>query len=187
MRVPIIKHEIPIPEGVSISYENNILKVKGPKGEVERKFYHPLVKLSVQDNKIVLETYFATRREKRLINTWKAHINNMLKGVQEPFVYKLKICYSHFPMKVKLEGNKIIVENFLGEKSPRVKELPYMDKVKVQIKGEEIIVESPDKEKAGIVASMIEQVTRNIGRKDRRKFIDGIWIYYKAGKSLVEE
>jgi len=95
-------------------------------------------------------------------------------------------------MRVKLEGNKLIVENFLGEKAPIIKELPYLDKVKVKIEQNkdetEIVVESPDKEKAGIVASMIEQSTRFLHkRKDRRRFTDGIWLYYKAGKNILEE
>lgn len=115
------------------------------------------------------------------MRTFKAHINNMIKGVTEGFKYRLKVVYSHFPMTVKVQGDEVVIENFLGEKNPRrAKILPG---VTVKVKGSEIEVEGIDKEAVGQTAANIEQATR-ITKWDRRVFQDGIYIVEKAGKPI---
>ncbi len=183
MRRPKLEEEIPIPDNVEVKLEGNKLIVKGPKGENVREFFHPKIKISVEDKKIKLTCYFPTKREKRIFNTWVSHIENMIKGVTEGFRYKLKIVYTHFPMRVKIQGDKLIIENFLGEKTPRIAKI--LPGVKVKIEGDYVIVESHDIEKAGQTAANIEQACR-ITDKDRRKFIDGIWIIEKPYQNLLE-
>ena len=100
----------------------------------------------------------------------------MIKGVAEGFIYKLKICAGHFPMNVTIEGNNVIIKNFLGEKIPRKSKIA--PGVKAQVKGDEIIIESCNLESAGQTASNIEQATR-VKARDRRIFMDGIWITSK--------
>lgn len=175
-----IKYEIKISENVQAEQEKENLIVKGPKGEVKRKLFHPSIKLTIKNNNIILECKKATKREKALLNTFKAHVKNMLKGVQKPFVYKLKICsgppQSHFPAQVSLKDSILSIKNFLGEKIPR--ELKIREDVKVNIQGNDITVESPNIESAGRTASEIESLTK-IKRRDRRIFQDGIWIVEK--------
>ncbi len=117
-----------------------------------------------------------------IARTFKAHIANMLKGVTEGFTYKLKVVYSHFPMTIKVQGDEVVIENFLGEKNPRrARILPGVN-VKV-MGGQEIIVEGIDKEAVGQTAANIEQATR-ITKWDRRVFQDGVYIVEKAGKPI---
>ena len=106
------KETIEIPEGVEVSIEDSLLTFKGSKGEIKRKLLNPHIKIFKKDNVIILEVKKGTKREKVMINTFKAHINNMIKGVTEGFVYKMKICSSHFPMTVNVQGNGIIIKNF---------------------------------------------------------------------------
>ncbi len=176
MRPFKLEEEIEVPEDVQVELKNNELIIKGPKGEIKRKFDYPSIKIITEDKKIKLVTYFPTRRKKRVFNTWVSHIENMIKGVTEGFRYKLKAVYVHFPFKMKIQGNKFIIENFLGEKTSRVLHLP--NDVKVKIEGEYVIVESHDIEKAGNVAGLLEQLTRIVG-KDPRKFQDGLYIVEK--------
>jgi len=176
-----VKEEVEIPEGVSVEINGNLVKVKGPKGELERVFDYPGIKIFEEDGKLVVYKEFPRRKDIAIARTYKAHLNNMIKGVTEGFTYKLKVVYSHFPMTVKVQGDTVLIENFLGEKAPRkAKILPG---VTVKVMGSEIIVESIDKEKAGQTAANIEQATRVKGR-DRRVFQDGIYIVDKAGKSI---
>ena len=114
-----------------------------------------------------------------MLKTYRAHVKNLIKGVNEKFVYKLKICSSHFPMNVSISNNQFIVKNFLGEKSPRM--MNIKDDVEVKINGDIIEVSSCNKEKAGNVASDIELLTKKVG-KDVRVFQDGIYIVDKGGK-----
>src|SRR3989338_8017484 len=71
------------------------------------------------DNKIIIGCKRATKSEKKIINTNLSHIKNIIKGVQEKFEYKLKICYSHFPITVKVSKGEAVIKNFLGEKVDR--------------------------------------------------------------------
>jgi len=177
-----VAEEVRIPEGVEVSIEGMRVKVKGPKGELERDFSHArnvLIRLDEDEEgkKVVVEAYFANRRVKALVGTIAAHIENMITGVTKGFRYKLKIIYSHFPVTVKVQGDKVIIENFLGEKAPRVAKI--LPGVTVEVQKDDVIVEGIDIEAVGQTAANIEQATK-VKDKDRRVFIDGIYIYEKG-------
>ena len=174
-----LKIEVEIPQGVNVTIENGLLKIEGPAGSIERNLRYPGIEISKEENKIKIFAKDATKTEKMLIGTFKAHIKNMLNGENEAYVYKLKICSSHFPMNVKLNGDKIVVKNFLGEVHPRTTKIkPNVD---VKVNGDEIVVSSPNIELAGQVAADIENSTK-ITNRDRRIFQDGIFITEKKGK-----
>jgi len=176
-----VREEVEIPEGVEVTVEKDVVKVKGPKGELERELKYPGVQIFTEDGKVVVFKEFPRKRDIAIARTFKAHIANMIKGVTEGFTYKLKVVYSHFPMTVKVQGDEVVIENFLGEKNPRrAKILPG---VTVKVMGSDVIVEGIDKEKVGQTAANIEQATR-ITKWDRRVFQDGIYIVEKAGKPI---
>ncbi|MBU0457111.1 MAG: 50S ribosomal protein L6 [Nanoarchaeota archaeon] len=176
-----MKKEIKLKENINAQLDGVFLIVKGPKGEVKRTFAHPKIVLSVEKDKLILDVKKATRREKAVINSFEAHIYNMITGVEEPHVYKLKICSGHFPMTVSVSGNELTIKNFLGEAVPR--KVKFIVGAEVKIDGNEIIVSSPDKEAAGQTAAKIESLCR-ITDRDKRIFQDGCYIINKAGKIL---
>ena len=177
-----LKEVIEIKEGVTAGLDQNTLKLKGPQGEVERLFNDPHIDIKIDNQNIVLSVKNATKREKKMLKTYVAHINNLINGVKDKFIYRLKICASHFPMNVSLSGNQFIVKNFLGEKSPRT--MTVKKGVEVKINGDIIEVSSCNKERAGNVASDMELLTKKVG-KDVRIFQDGIYIIEKGGKSVL--
>jgi large subunit ribosomal protein L6 len=176
-----INIEIELAEGVTAEIVGDSLKVKGPKGDIERSFRHPKVNVDVADKKIVLKAIKGTKREKTIMGSFFSHIKNMVQGVQEPFEYKLKICSGHFPMNVAVSGQELVVKNFLGETIPR--KVSFLPGVSVKINGTEINVISPNKELAGQTAARIENLCR-ITNRDRRIFQDGCYITHKAGKDI---
>ena len=190
---------VEIPEGVTVEINGNEFIAKGNGKETKRNFDLGKIKAEVKDGKVVLTAKGATRRESKMIGTTWAHLNNMVKGVGEEFVYELEICNVHFPMNVSVhkaqqsavsseqlavgkgDGDKIIIKSFLGETTERVsKILPNVD---VEIKGNIITVSSHDIEAAGQTAANLEKATRLIGR-DRRIFQDGIYITEKPGRKI---
>lgn len=175
------KEVLEIESDVTVSIENKIIKFKGPEGENEKLFDNPQIKFKIDDKTITLLVSKGTKREKKMIKTYCAHIKNLIKGVKQKFNYKLKICSSHFPMNVTLTGDKLIIKNFLGEKAPRT--LKIKPGAEVKITGDIIDVTSCNKEKAGVVASDIELLTKKTG-KDLRIFQDGIYITEKGGKKV---
>jgi len=110
-----------------------------------------------------------------------SHVENIIDGVKNGNEYKLKICASHFPMQVSMEGNTIIVKNFFGEKIPRKTALSKEVQIKVQ--GDKIMVSGPDIEKVGETVSKIEH-TCYIANRDRRVFQDGIYLIERNGKGI---
>ena len=134
--------------------------------------------IKVEGSKVVISAKNATKREKMHMGSIEAHVKNMITGVQKPYIYKLKVCASHFPMNVTISGNELIIKNFLGEKVPRT--IKFDKDVKVKIAGDIIEVECADIELAGRTASKFEGLTF-INKRDRRIFQDGIYITHKAG------
>lgn len=176
-----IKAEIEIPEGIMVEIDGALVKVKGKAGEVVKKLFNPNIKMVKEDKMVVLKALKSTKREQKLVNSFRAHIKNMLKGANETYEYKLKICSGHFPMNVSVKDSEFIVKNFFGEKIPRV--LKIKEGATVKVEGDIVIVESTNKELAGQVAADIEQLVRRT-KYDTRIFQDGVWLYSKGGKEI---
>lgn len=177
-----LERSVEIPQGISVSFTDSLLTVKGEKAEVSRLVTSKIVVIKVEEGKVeIAPKKKNTKKEKAIINTTESHLKNMIAGVQDPYVYKLKICASHFPMTVKVNGKGLEVSNFLGEKIPR--KLALKDGASVKVGGEIITVESADKELAGQVAADIEYLMRRPAF-DRRIFQDGIYMIEKAGVAL---
>ena len=167
-------------QGVTASYVDRTMTVTGPKGELKRQLGYPGIVIDINES-VVVHAVQLTRKMKMHLGTIVAHIKNMIRGVTEGYVYKLKVCSGHFPMTVAVSGKKFEVKNYFGEKVPRV--LTLKDGAKVSVSGNDITVEAIDKELAGQVAADIEQLVR-ITDKDRRIYQDGIYITEKAGKEI---
>lgn len=172
---------IVIAEGCRASLENKTIIVTGEKGEVKKILFDPTVTIQVKENQIILSTKNFTKKSKKLVNTFKAHINNMFRGALEGHIYKLKICSGHFPMTVSVKDKTFEIKNFVGEKVPRI--ITITEGTVVNIDGSEIVVEGIDKEKTGQMAASIEQLTRRPGF-DKRIFQDGIYMIEKDGKPI---
>ncbi len=173
--------EIEIPEKVDVDIKENEISIKGPEGELKRKFNLNNLVFEKKENKIIIGNEKATKKEKKLINTFASHIKNMIKGVQKKFEYKLKICFSHFPFTVEIKDNIAIIKNFLGEKIERKCKLP--EGIEIEINKQEITIKSINKELAGQAAANLERATKIKGR-DIRIFQDGIYITHKDGKEI---
>jgi len=93
----------------------------------------------------------------------------------------MEICNIHFPMNVKVEGNRMIIKTFLGEQVDRTAKI--LPNVNVDIKGNKITITSHDKEAAGQTAANIETATKVKGR-DRRIFQDGIFLTERNGEKI---
>ncbi len=171
-----MRAEIEIPENVNVNLEGDKIIVKGPKGELIREFKHLRIKKEIKENKVIFSSELERKRIKALIGTWKAHLKNMFLGVLHGWKCKLKIVYSHFPVKVEVKDSEFIIHNFLGERKPRVAKI--FGDVQVKIEKDEIIVSGINKEEVGQTAANIERAARIKGY-DRRVFQDGIYITEK--------
>lgn len=171
-----MKKTIPIPDGVSLELKGDTLIVKGPNGSLERAFPQELLTIQVNDS-VVVESKNERRRSLAHTGTTTSHIQNMIHGVTSGYEAHLKVIYSHFPMKLKVEGNRLLIQNFMGERATR--EIEILEGVNVKTSKEDVIVSGPSKEAVGQTAGRIEQKTRVRGF-DKRVFQDGIHLTQKT-------
>ncbi|HEY1248793.1 MAG TPA: 50S ribosomal protein L6 [Nitrososphaera sp.] len=172
-----IRVEVEAPASVTLTKTGNVIIVKGKLGTVKKDFTKLPATISIQGNKTTIKPYGFRKRDLAVTNTARSILTNMIKGVENGHTYKLKIIFAHFPISVKVKGAEVHVENFFGERSPRVSQIRG-DATKVLVAGEDVIVQGPSLEDVSQTAANIELSTR-IRDKDHRVFLDGLYIYSK--------
>lgn len=176
MTVQIVENSVTVPEDVDLTLDGHKVAVTGTNGKIERDFGHTKLNLDYQERVLLVWAENPRKKQAALINTLTSHVSNMIKGVTEGFTYRLKIVFIHFPMNFQFRGNKIVINNFVGEQKAR--EAKILEGVQVHVEGDDIIVTGPDIEKVAQTAANIQQST-HIRNKDLRKFLDGIYVYKK--------
>lgn len=171
------KQPIRIPSGVEVKLSGRNVKVKGPKGSLERDL-HPEMKVTVGKDTIMVERSSDLPFYRALHGTTRVQINNMIVGVTKGFVKELEI--HGIGYKAEMRGNKLSMS--LSHSHPVVYEPP---------KG--ITVEVPDPEKIrvlGIDKEAVGQAAANIRAFDPPEPYKGKGIRYvgeyvkrKAGKA----
>lgn len=167
--------ELAIPDNISVAKQDQLIVVTGKRGTISKDFHKLPALITLKDRIITIEPAGSRKRDLAITNTAKSIINNMFKGVQNGFTYKLKIVFAHFPISVKIRGREIHVENFFGERSARISSI-VGDTTKVNVIGDDVVVEGPSLEDVSQTAANIESSTRLKG-KDQRVFLDGLYIY----------
>jgi len=168
-----ISESVEIPAEVECSFENRILKCKKGGVEILKDINLPSMIVKIDGGKISFTSEKGNKNDRKIIGSYLAHVKNIFHGMDEKYGFKMQACNVHFPMTLKIEGSKLSISNFLGEKTKRYAKIT--NGVDVVIKGQDVLVSSHNIEKAGITAANIEKATR-IVKKDRRVFQDGIFI-----------
>jgi len=169
--------EIPLPDGVSAQFIDDLLTITGPLGSTSKDFRLIRANLKIDSNKIIIESLGSRKKQRATFGTTVAHINNLIIGVTEGYTYKLKTAFAHFPLTVKTESDKIVVENFYGERGNRIAKI--IGNSDVSVKGDDIIISGINVEEVSQTAANLEQSTR-IKNKDLRVYLDGIYLYEKG-------
>ena len=172
-----ILRQVEIPPGVNATLEGSVLTVSGPKGTLARDMRFPQIDVRIVNGEVIVSTASDKRRILAMSGTLEAHVKSMIRGVVEGYEYRMKVVYSHFPIQLKLQGNRLEIGNFLGEKQPRAAKI--IEGVTVRIGNDEVTLTGIDREKVGNNAANIEHATK-ITKRDPRVFQDGIYITERA-------
>ncbi len=172
--------KIAIPNGVSVTEENNILTVKGTKGTLTQKI-HDLVQVIVNDN--VIETKVKNDSKEANINvgTMNSLINNMVIGVSEGFSKGLEAVGVGYRFQVS--GNKINIS--AGFSHPVVVEVPADLKVE-QVSNTEITITGIDKQKVSEFAANIRKIRKPEPYKGKGIRYKGEHVRRKEGKKAAK-
>ena len=172
------KKPILIPETVEVKIEENVVKVKGPKGELFRKI-RPEIRIEAKEDKILVSPKEENRQNKALWGLSRTLIFNMIEGVTTGFEKKLEIQGVGFKAEVK-DGE---IWLYVGFSSPVVLKIPQG--IDISIAKNIITVSGIDKELVG-------QITATIRKKKPPEPYKGKGIRYvgevvrrKLGKKAV--
>ena len=169
--------EIIIPQDVKVTLKNFMLQVEGPLGKTFKSFKKIPVNITVGDNKILLKANGTRKKHYAILNTAKSLIQTLCEGVVTGYTIKMKIVFSHFPITVKTDGKKVLIENFQGEKAHRITRIWGVSKVTP--KGDDLIITGPVLTDVTQTAAEIESNSK-VKNKDHRVFLDGIYRYFKS-------
>ena len=172
----LYEKRIEIPSECQVTLEDKTLVVSGPLGQLQRTFPEPQTDIQIEDKEIVVSTGINRKRTRALVGTVIAHLRNMFTGVQFGYEYEMKIVYSHFPITVEIQDKTVIIKNFIGERGVRRARL--IGDVEVRTTEDEIFITGIDIEHVSQSAANIQLATK-IRHKDRRVFLDGIYVIRK--------
>lgn len=174
---------IELPEGCSLKIEGELFVMSYNQKELKKEIKIPRsILIKIEGKKVIIEPQKKpTKKENKIIGSLAAHITNMIKGLEKPFVYKMEACNAHFPMTMKVEGDLLVIKNFLGEKVPRTAKI--LAGVKVNVKGNSLELTSEDIDAVGQTIANIERATK-VKERDRRIFQDGIFLVEKNGREI---
>ena len=175
------KAPISVPEKVEVKVDGNLVKVKGPKGEVQQEIAEGFV-VKVEGGCITVERPGEDKDSKSKHGLYRALINNMVKGVTEG--YKTVQEFAGVGYRVSVTGQN--VEMALGFSHMIIFQLPK--EIKAEAKSERgcnpiLTMESCDKQLLGQVAAKIRSLRAPEPYKGKGIKFQNEQVRRKAGKS----
>ena len=178
---------IVIPSGVTVSQNNGLVTVKGPKGELSQKV-DASIKMNIEGGQIVFtvdENSPVNIKQKQAFHgLYRSLVNNMVVGVSEGYKKVLELVGVGY--RVSNQGN--IIEFSLGYTHPIFIQLP--SEVKVETKSERnqnplLILESCDKQLLGLICAKIRSFRKPEPYKGKGVLFQGEVIRRKSGKTAA--
>ncbi len=174
-RMPIV-----YPAGVEIEVNGSFVRVKGPKGTLERTFV-PIVTITHEKaaRQVVVTRPNDEASIRALHGTTRAVINNMVTGVSTGFTRTLEI--DGVGYRAEMDGKKLVL--YLGFSHPVVVEPPDGIGFEVETKIRQVKISGYDKEQVGQVAANVREIRPPEPYKGKGVHYLGEHIRRKAGKS----
>ncbi|WP_406602937.1 50S ribosomal protein L6 [Metamycoplasma sualvi] len=166
-----------IPSGVTLENNQNLITIKGPKGELKKQF-STLISINVENDKLTTIRANEEKHTKQLHGTTNSLLAGMIKGVSEGFSKKLLI--KGVGYKAALVGNQI--EIHAGYSHSHKIAIPAGIKLEIA-KPTEIVVTGIDKQQVGEFAAIIRKVRKPNVYSGKGIMYDDEIIRRKEGKA----
>ncbi len=175
------KLPITIPAKVTVTQKDNVVTVKGPKGELSQEV-NPAIKIEVNGNDLTVSRLNDERQNRALHGLYRSLINNMVIGVSEGYKKQLELVGVGY--RVTNTGN--LLDFALGYTHNIYMQLP--PEIKVETKSERnknplVILESVDKQLLGQVCAKIRSFRKIEPYKGKGIRFVGEVVRRKSGKS----
>ncbi len=173
------ERRLTLPAGVTVTCENNVATVKGPKGELKLD-YNPLVEIVVEESVVLTKKVKDTKLANVMQGTTNSHISNMIKGVSEGYEKGVEAVGVGY--KFNVQGTKITVS--AGYSHPVIKDIPAGLTVE-QVSNTEITIKGIDKQKVTEFAAIIRKIRKPEPYKGKGIRYKGEIIRRKEGKKAA--
>lgn len=171
------KKPVEIPKGVTINLDGNNIKVKGPKGELNRTI-HPSMKTEIAEGELIVTRPNDLKESRALHGLTRALIQNMVVGVTESYKKSLEIVGVGY--KAELKGKDLLLN--IGYSHPIYFVPP--EEIKLEVPAPtQIIISGNDKELVGLVAAKIRSFRKPEPYKGKGIKYSDERIIRKAGKT----
>ncbi|WP_334075699.1 MULTISPECIES: 50S ribosomal protein L6 [Paenibacillus] len=168
---------ITVPSGVDVTLDNSVITVKGPKGTLSREL-HKDIKVSVQDNQILVERPSDNKLHRSLHGTTRSVVSNMVSGVTEGFSKSLELVGVGY--RASKSGEKLVLN--VGYSHP-VEITPESGIAFEVPSNTKIVVSGINKERVGEYAAKIRSVREPEPYKGKGIKYEGERIIRKEGKA----
>ena len=179
------KLPINIPAGVTVTLQDNVVTVKGPKGELSQAV-DPSIVVKVEDGKIEFtideQNETETKQKQAYHGLYRALVNNMVVGVSEGYKKEMELVGVGY--RVENQGNLITFS--LGYTHPILIQLPKEVTVVTKMERNQnpyICLESADKQLLGVVCAKIRSFRKPEPYKGKGILYIGEQIRRKSGKA----
>lgn len=170
------KLPVEIPSGVTITVDGELIKVSGPKGNLEAAKL-PQVDVVIEGNVLTVTRKSEEKISKAQHGLMRALINNMVVGVTKGFEKKLEV--NGVGYKVALQGNKLVLN--LGFSHPIEYTAP--EGITIAVDKMNIAVTGISKQQVGQVAADIRKFKKPEPYKGKGIKYEGEYVIRKAGKT----
>ena len=171
------KRPIPLPKGVTVSVEGNTVKVKGPKGELQRTV-HPELKIALENGELTVTRPSDEARHKALHGLSRTLVANMVEGTAKGFQKTLELVGVGYKAEKRPYGLQLA----LGFSHPIEYKAPKGITLSAP-QPTQIVIDGADKEIVGQVAAEIRSLRPPEPYKGKGVKYQGEQIRRKAGKA----
>ena len=146
--------ELEIPTGVTVTVNENVVTVKGAKGELSLTLKEG-INVKVEDTKLTVECTGKGKFDNAMHGTTNSLIKNMIKGVSEGYSKGLEIIGVGYRFQVR--GTELVVN--AGYSHPVTLKIPQGLTIET-VSNTEITVNGIDKELVGEFAAKVRKVRK---------------------------
>lgn len=176
------KKHISIPKGVTVTYENGVIAVKGPKGELSFA-HHPEMQVVLHEDAVQIKRPGNEKSHRSLHGLTRSLVQNMVTGVSEGFTRRLEV--NGVGYRFQIQGNKLVLS--LGFSHP----VEFIPEKGIEIKADEekknvIVISGIDKQKVGQAAAEIREFRKPEPYKGKGIKYEEEVIIRKAGKTAAK-
>lgn len=175
------KQPVPVPKGVEVKINNNLIEVKGPKGSLSYTIMEGII-VKKEGDSIAVSLLNENSNMGNFHGLYRAIVNNMVEGVSKGFERKLEMIGVGY--RAAVQGTLLDLQ--IGYSHPTKMEIPADLQIKIE-KNTQITVSGANKQQVGQFAASIRSIRPPEPYQGKGIRFQGEYVRKKAGKAAAKK